>query len=162
MPPHNVWSCFFVKAYTPTPVIWGLKVVLILQRRKVWPGLTTILASCRRPMSDSSSFLLQNGLAFRKSFMYHLWIVDWRHSSLSAGRRSSSLMVSSSILDMLRGLHAWEERVADWGCGMHVLVNKVRLNKHSCSVAAAVRKLSRKWSNGQGMIHPLSYMWESI
>ena len=76
-------------------MIWGLQ--MVRQQRKLRPGLTTILASCRRPMSDSSSFLLQNGLPFRKSFMYHLWIVDWKCSSLSAGRRSSSLMVSSSI-----------------------------------------------------------------
>ena len=90
---------------------------LIRQRRKVRLGLTTILASCRRPMSDSSSFLLRNGLPLERALCttYELWIRGvpvyreegiaqvWWYQAQYPGK-----------LDMLRGLRAWDSSAEGW------------------------------------------------
>ena len=74
VPPHDIKLCFFVKAALPR--LWcDVFRWFIRQRRKVRPGLTTMLASCRRPISDSSSFILQNIFFLQNSLVYHFRIV---------------------------------------------------------------------------------------
>ena len=69
----------------------------------VRPGRITMLASCKYPTSDSRSLLLQH---FRYA---HLWSLDCRRCSFSAGSLSSNCMVyvSSSIPRNVRVARGW-------------------------------------------------------